>query len=98
LFCELALRFRYYNRNDNFSEIIRQKVKPEIFRISQEGKFTRQQLIIAAAPAIYLEHPASAMPLINELPTHLRDEAFEDIASYILTKRVKGKDYSLKGM
>lgn len=98
LYCELALRYRSYNRNDKFSEIIRLKVKPEIYRVSQEENFIRQQLIVTAAPAIYGDHPASALTLFRELPLNLRDEAFEGVANFILTKRVTTDPYYNPGI
>jgi hypothetical protein len=101
LYTDLSLRYRLANREDKFSEIVRSKIKPALEKIPDSDGQAREQAIIAASPALYLFHSSSALALIDSIGfSGKRDDAYEEICSYIITKCYKEPYYnpgSIKG-
>lgn len=95
LYTDLSLRYRLANREDKFSEIVRAKIKPTLEKIPDSDGQAREQAIIAASPALYLFHPSSALALIDSIGfSGKRDDAYEEICSYIITKCYKEPYYN----
>ena len=93
LFTELALRFKIINRLNEFSELVRTKIRPEIQNILQDNVSLRHEAIVTSAPVLYLSHIPIALDYLKELDIFEKDEAFQEITSFILTKRVRTDPY-----
>lgn len=95
LYTDLALRFRTANREDKFSEIVRSKIKPSLEKIPESDGLARELAIIASSPALYLFHPTSALAAIESIKfPGKRDDAYQEICLYILTKFYKDPYYN----
>lgn len=94
LYTDLAMKLRIGKRNDQFSEIVRDYIKPNLVKISDQDNFAFQNALLVSAPALYLFHPISALELIKKLDfINLRDEAYSSICTYIFTKQFRDPIY-----
>ncbi|MEW5872927.1 MAG: hypothetical protein AB1894_26950 [Chloroflexota bacterium] len=93
VFSELALRFKLYNRQDQFTNIVTSKIKPLLQQIGDQDIEIYHHAIIAAAPALYLFHQNATLVLLKKLPINIRDEASHAICKFILTKAMSSDPY-----
>jgi hypothetical protein len=83
----LAQLHHGYGNSDVCSRVVRDRLLPLLgaARTSNIAGLTR--LLVATAPGVYCGAPGSVEALLKDLPASARDEAFDLIISYLLTRR-----------
>ncbi len=91
LYTDLALTLKNAKKDVEFKRIVQDKIRSEIDEIPIEEIGSRTLSIMASAPALYMCHAASANSLIDQLPSDKKDEAYRNIISYIITKKLNSE-------
>ncbi len=87
LWTELALRCFGKGRLDICSRISSEYIRPLLRTIPEEDSGYKNRVLITASPALYFAHPQTALEEISKLPLPIRDEAYEQICHFILSKQ-----------
>ncbi len=94
---ELALKLYLENDLKGCQKIISEKVRPVLESDAIKDTEALWTVIASAAPALYCAHDASAKQLIDRLPQPYRDDAYGDICSFLITKRLPTEPYDPAG-
>ena len=87
LWCDLGIKLHYLNKHGLSKRICLQQVQSILDGDFSGNEFVRENLIVAAAPLLYLNHPATISHLISKIKgTALQDQARRDICDVILRK------------
>ncbi|MBW6474130.1 MAG: hypothetical protein K0B14_13475 [Anaerolineaceae bacterium] len=88
LYTDLALKFWSIDRLDDFSRVVKEKIKPLINSFYFDDGLAYQAALIEASPALYLHHSISTIDKLKAIEAiEVRDKAFNSICSFIITKR-----------
>lgn len=90
---DLALKFFITHDQKKHQEIVSNRIRPFLERDIIEDQEARMQTIIAVAPALYCAHHASAKQLIDTLPQPYRDNAYERVCSFLITRQLPTEPY-----
>lgn len=90
---ELALKF--YTEGDIVTcrEIISERVLPILESNVIQDSEALWNAIISAAPALYSASNTSAKQVIDKIPSSYRDDAYGDICSFLIDKRLPTESY-----
>lgn len=90
---ELALKFFMVHDLKRCQEIVSERVRPLLESDAIGDEEARWQVIVTVSPALYRAHDVSAKQLIDTLPQPYRDDAYGEICSFLITKRLPTESY-----
>jgi len=90
---ELALKFFMVDDLKRCQEIVSARVRPFLESDVIGDAEALWRVIISVSPALYSAHDASAKQLIDRLPQPYRDDAYGEICSFLITKRLPTESY-----
>lgn len=88
LWADLCMRCSLANRQDLCQMIVAKYLGPILDKIPAQDAAYRASVLISAAPALYLVHPASCLDTLQTLSREHRDLAIRAIIQFNLHKRV----------
>ncbi len=94
LWVTLAAQLLRADLREEARPIIRNKIKPLINQISERDSEYRSNILVAAAPVLWFDHPRSAMQQIDQLGRIERERAVGEICEFLLTGVCCGEPYS----
>jgi len=97
LWCELALKFYSEGDSSKCQILVSEKVRPILEAGIIKDNAALWRSIVSASPALYCAHKASARQLIDQLPQPYRDVAYDNICSFLITRRLPLESYDPAG-
>ncbi|MES2645016.1 MAG: hypothetical protein V4850_36355 [Myxococcota bacterium] len=87
LWSGIALNMYLARRLDDFARIVRERVRPELSKLSSDDSEYRNACFIHVAPILYRDNPVLAKSDLKGLSPQARDDAFETVAWHLVQKR-----------
>lgn len=90
---EVAMKFIVANDLKQCQDIVLHRLRPLIDSDEIKEKTVRWRVIASIAPVLYKAHNLTARQLLDTIPLPYRDEAYEGICSFYITKRAPTESY-----
>lgn len=84
---DIALRYYSAKKLDMFKDIVLNKIKYLYNRIPDIDRSYKDHVLKIIAPSLYLAHKTTAFECIDRLSDSDKDQAYQEIALFILTKK-----------
>lgn len=93
LWSELALYYAQNKRTDDAKKIVSQHIRPLLERLRQVKDNHYFNVLVSAAPALFVAHSVTAFEILKDLPISEQDRACWGICRYIMLKRSPSDPY-----